>query len=96
VNDVSKVPEREMVAGTDVPELPLLAPGVYIKSRDVPKSESIASGLRGLQDTRITNRIYAYMRVAPSRVGRTLPGFKSRRRTLYHAAFPKDDQHRAI
>ena len=61
-----------MVAGTDIPELPLLAPGVYIMSRDVPKSESIARGLRGLQDTRITNRIYAYMRVASSQVRRTL------------------------
>ena len=51
MNDVSKEPEREIVAGTDVPEFSLLVPGVCIMSRDVPKSESTARGLRGLKDT---------------------------------------------
>jgi hypothetical protein len=52
VNGVSEEPKRIIVTGTDVPVLPLLARGVCIMSREVPKSESIARGLRGLQDTR--------------------------------------------
>ena len=46
---VSEEPRRGTVAGTDVPVLPLLAPGVCIMSREVPKSESIARGLRDLR-----------------------------------------------
>jgi hypothetical protein len=96
--NVSEEGRRRTVAGTDVPVLPLLAPGVCIMSREVPKSESIARGLRGLQDTRTTvYRKYAYMRVTSSQVRRTLPGFKSRCRMLLSCCiFPKNGQHRTI